>query len=164
MAAAPLPSQQRRESLPIAGLWRIDTSLWMTSLSISCRSFNGNRLGTVVDYAKSIRVAQAGLQFCLSGGRLGSSVFWAPVSVDAIPKRGSHRVSVRIRNQKCRYFSMAPQAMRSPELPEGSDMRSSALAWITSDVPPSWKSELAPSPRVTPLARKVALALPFGLT
>jgi len=35
------------------------------------------------------------------------------------------------------YFSMMPQAMRSPEFPDGSDFRSSALAWITSEVPPS---------------------------
>jgi hypothetical protein len=38
---------------------------------------------------------------------------------------------------KRRYFSMTPHATRSPELPDGSDMRSSALAWMTRDVPPS---------------------------
>src|SRR5215469_8682656 len=58
------------------------------------------------------------------------------------------------------YFSMTPQAMRSPELPDGSDIKSSAFAWMTSAVPPSWKSEFVPSPRVTPLATRVVLALP----
>lgn len=35
------------------------------------------------------------------------------------------------------YFSMIPQATRSPEFPDGSDIRSSALAWMTKEVPPS---------------------------
>src|SRR5262249_16881276 len=35
------------------------------------------------------------------------------------------------------YFSIPPQAIRSPEFPDGSDIKSSAFAWITSDVPPS---------------------------
>ena len=39
------------------------------------------------------------------------------------------------------YFVIAPQAMRSPELPEGSVFMSSALAWMTIDVPPLLKSE-----------------------
>lgn len=58
------------------------------------------------------------------------------------------------------YFTITPHAMRSPEFPDGSDMRSSALAWTTREVPPSWNSELAPSPSVAPAAMKVKLPVP----
>ncbi len=62
------------------------------------------------------------------------------------------------------YFSITPHAILSPELPEGSDIRSSGFAWITSAVPPSWKSEFAPSPSVAPSIVKLVLALPFWPT
>jgi len=39
------------------------------------------------------------------------------------------------------YFVTTPQAMRSPEFPEGSVFMSSALAWMTMAVPPLLKSE-----------------------
>jgi hypothetical protein len=39
------------------------------------------------------------------------------------------------------YFCTTPQAIRSPELPEGSVFMSSAFAWITIAVPPLLKSE-----------------------
>ena len=39
------------------------------------------------------------------------------------------------------YFVTTPQAIRSPEFPEGSVFMSSALAWMTIAVPPLVKSE-----------------------
>lgn len=62
------------------------------------------------------------------------------------------------------YLVIVPQAMRSPAFPEGSLIRSSALAWITSAVPPLANTELLPSPRVTAEFSTVSLAVPFGLT
>src|SRR6202035_2703070 len=62
------------------------------------------------------------------------------------------------------YFSMTPQAIRSPEFPEGSDLRSSAFAWMTSDVPPSCIREFSPDPSETPSTMKLALALPLSST
>jgi hypothetical protein len=62
------------------------------------------------------------------------------------------------------YFLTAPQAMRSPELPEGSVFMSSALAWITIAVPPLLKRECGPSDNVTSSLRMVTEALPEGLT
>ena len=44
------------------------------------------------------------------------------------------------------YFVITPQAMRSPELPEGSVFISSASAWMTMAVPPLLNSEWVSSP------------------
>ena len=60
------------------------------------------------------------------------------------------------------YFVTTPQAMRSPELPEGSVFISSALAWMTSAVPPLLNSEWASAPRFTSLFPSLASALPFA--
>src|SRR6266481_65130 len=62
------------------------------------------------------------------------------------------------------YFVIAPQAMRSPELPAGSVFWSSAFAWITSDVPPLLKSEWLSWPSVTSLFSALNCALPSAPT
>src|SRR5207253_2033818 len=46
-----------------------------------------------------------------------------------------------------RYLAMTPQAMRSPALPAGPVMWSSALAWTTTALPSLSKTLLAPAPR-----------------
>lgn len=62
------------------------------------------------------------------------------------------------------YLLIVPHAIRSPALPEGSLIRSSGLAWITSDVPPLAKTELLPSPSVTAEFSTMTFAVPFGFT
>src|ERR1700720_316361 len=66
--------------------------------------------------------------------------------------------------QKARacYFVTTPQAMRSPEFPEGSVFMSSALAWTTSAVPPLLKSEWLSFPKFTSLSSNLKFALPFA--
>src|ERR1700722_1282166 len=51
------------------------------------------------------------------------------------------RVNAPLIGRALRYFVITPQAMRSPELPEGSVLESSALAWMPMDVPPLLSSE-----------------------
>ena len=51
--------------------------------------------------------------------------------------------------------------MRSPALPSGSLVISSALAWITSAVPPLLKTEWRSVPSVTPRASTVVPAVPL---
>src|SRR5437764_14866420 len=46
-------------------------------------------------------------------------------------------------------FSITPQAMRSPELPDGSVALSSAVAWTTMALPSWSNSEFAPAAKVT---------------
>jgi len=62
------------------------------------------------------------------------------------------------------YFVIVPQAMRSPAFPDGSLIRSSALAWIISAVPPFANTEFGPSPSVTAESVTVNFAVPFGFT
>src|SRR3979409_2076549 len=53
--------------------------------------------------------------------------------------------------------------MRSPALPAGSVTSSSLLAWITSAVPPSWKTEFGlPFSKVMSLLTTVSVRLPFA--
>src|SRR4029077_1633363 len=59
-------------------------------------------------------------------------------------------------------FVITPHAMRSPALPLGSVFMSSALAWITSAVPPLLKREWLSVPRFTSSLFMVRnFALPF---
>src|SRR5213595_341772 len=48
---------------------------------------------------------------------------------------------------------MTPQATRSPELPAGSLILSSALAWITRALPSASNTEVVPGLRVMPSAK-----------
>src|SRR5689334_22444642 len=50
-------------------------------------------------------------------------------------------------------FSITPQAMRSPELPDGSVALSSAVAWTTIALPSWSKIELAPAAKLTASVR-----------
>jgi hypothetical protein len=96
------------------------------------------------------------------GGGEVEEVAGAEVSRDSSLALGGQprRLSLR----ELYYFVTTPQAMRSPELPEGSVFMSSALAWMTMAVPPLLKSEWAPSPRVTSLSSSFASALPLAST
>src|SRR5436305_8327599 len=62
------------------------------------------------------------------------------------------------------YFLIKLQATRSPALPAGSVLLSSALAWTISAVPPPVKTECGSSPMVTFGAITVPLALPLAST
>ena len=59
---------------------------------------------------------------------------------------------------------MTPQAMRSPEFPDGSVFMSSPFAWMTSAVPPPVKSDVLPGPKLTRGSVTVTFAVPSDFT
>jgi hypothetical protein len=58
-----------------------------------------------------------------------------------LPRKSTLSVVMALTQRPKNYLCTTPQAMRSPELPDGSVFMSSAFAWITSAVPPLLKSE-----------------------
>src|SRR5260370_21838536 len=110
----------------------------------------------------------AGRRFCWGrpGEKPGSFRAEAP-SADLVsagdlpPKVVRAREDVAWLRRSARgYFVIAPQAIRSPELPAGSDFLSPGLAWITKAVPPLGNRDRPSTPKFTRGSFSISFAMP----